>query len=317
LEQRPNQPVSIDTETFKRRDAQTHNGLPPTYTEYVYRLSYFIVEELCQKANLKDGDIVLDVGSGTGMATAAAAELVAPTGHVTGIDHSRVLVEEARAGAPLGLGVESLPLDYQVMDAENLELKDASFDVVISFSAVMHFPNPEKALAEMYRVTKPGGRLVVTYTGIHPAAYIPRLRIRLAQMSRKLPFLLHPQLHAPQAVAEIADEYLPRLDQPAEPGWFKREGGKRVRAAVTQAGFVDMQKSWIGRNIVFNSPEEYFEAQMMIDSDLRTRASLATEEQKEKLRRRFLADARKVLNAGGSLVYPFGAVIITARKPAA
>lgn len=317
MEQRPNQPVSIDTETFKRRDAQTHDSLPPSYAEYVYRLSYFIVEELCEQAQLKDGDRVLDVGSGTGIAAAAAAERVEPAGHVTGIDHSRVLVEEARSSAPLGLGVESLPLDYRVMDAENLDLKDASFDVVISFSAVMHFPNPEKAITEMFRVLQPGGRLVITYTGIHPAAYIPRLRIRLAQMSRKLPFLLHPQLHAPQAVAEIADDYLPRLDQPAEPGWFKREGGKRIRSAITQAGFVDMQKSWIGRNIVFNSAQEYFEAQMMIDSDLRTRASLASEEQKEKLRQRFLAEAKKVLNAGGNLVYPFGAVIITARKPAA
>lgn len=316
MEKRPNQPVSYDTERFKRRDAQTHNGLPPTYTEYVYRLSYFIVEEICEQANLRDGDHVLDVGSGTGMAAAAAAELVEPTGHVTGIDHSRVLVEEARAGAPLGLPVESLPLDYRVQDAEKLNLKDSSFDVVLSFSAVMHFPNPESAISEMYRVMKPGGRLVLSYTALHPQAIGGRVRHALAHVSRRLLSLLHPQLHAPQAVAAVADRYLPRLDQSAEPGWFAREGGRRVVAAIKNAGFVDLHETWVGRNIVFNSPEEFYEAQLMINSDLRTRASLATAEQNRELRNLFVAQAKRVLKAGGHLVYPFGAVVIRARRQA-
>jgi ubiquinone/menaquinone biosynthesis C-methylase UbiE len=54
------------------------------------------------------------------------------------------------------------------MDAEQLELEDASFDSVISFSAIFHFPTPQKAVDEMFRVTKSGGKLVLSYTAMRP-----------------------------------------------------------------------------------------------------------------------------------------------------
>ena len=143
--------VSLHEERFKLRDARTHDLLPATYTEYVHRIGFFIVEEICEQAELEIGDRVLDVASGTGMAAAEVAEVVGPEGFVLGIDHSRTLVKEARESAPRGLPIDSLPLEYRVMDAEHLELPDDSFDVVISFSSMMHFPNPEQALSEMFR----------------------------------------------------------------------------------------------------------------------------------------------------------------------
>ena len=310
------EPVSFETEQFKRRDAQTHNALPPTYTEYVHRLSYFIVEEICEQADLRDGDVVLDVGSGTGMASTAAAEMVAPTGRVLGIDHSRALVNEAVGGAPRGIPIESLPLEYRVMDAEALDLEDSSFDVVISFSSVMHFPSPERAMAEMYRVMRPGGRLVLSYTSVHPQVIWPRVRHAIGRLASRLLSSLHPQLRAPQALGSVAGKHLPRLDQPAEPGWFHTEGGKRIVAAIRNAGFVDLHTTWVGRNIVFNSADEFYEAQLMINSDLRTRASLASSDQMEQLRRAFVAKATRVLKAGGALVYPFGAVVIRGSRRA-
>lgn len=316
MRQNSDEPVSFETEQFKRRDARTHNGLPQTYTEYVHRLSYFIVEEICEQANLRDGQVVLDVGSGTGMAAAAAAEMVAPTGHVLGIDHSHALVKEALSGAPRGIPLDSLPLEYRVLDAEKLDLDDSSFDVVISFSSVMHFPNPERAISEMYRVMKAGGRLVLSYTSPHPEARGARIRHATGRFASRLLSLLHPQLRAPQAVAAIVDRYLPQLDQPAEPGWFHKGGGKRIVAAIGKAGFDDLHWTWVGRNIVFNSADEFYEAQLMISSDLRTRASLASSEQEEQLRRDFVAKAKRVLEAGGTLVYPFGAVVIRANRPA-
>lgn len=311
----PKQPLSHEKARFKRRDARTHNGLPATYTEYVHRLSYFIVDEICEQAQLQPGDRVLDVGSGTGMASTAAAEMVGPTGHVLGIDHSPGLVELARTSSPRGIPIESLPLEYRVLDAERLDLMNSSFTVIISFSSVMHFPNPEQAISEMFRVLKEGGRIVLTYTAVRPEAVRARVRHGLAGLSRRLLALLHPQLYAPQSLTTLADTLLPQLTQPAEPGWFEHGGGRRIVSAMTDAGFVNLHKIWVGRNIVFNSPEEFFEAQLMINSDLRTRVSLASDDQKEQLHRQFVAEAKRVLTAGGTLVYPFGAVVIRAERP--
>jgi len=309
--------ATTGTEAFKSRDAEVYSALPEVYTEYVHRVSHFIIDEICELAELEPGLRVLDVGSGTGMATSQAAEAVAPEGYVLGIDHSEGLVRIARAGAPRGLPTESLPLEYLVMDAENLELPDASFDVVISFSSIMHFPNPGRAAAEMLRVLRPGGRLVLSFTAIRPLSGPRLLRHWLRRIRQRL--MGPPVLFAPAAVEAMAERFLPPLGESAEPTWSATPGGsrKRILAELSGAGFLEPDRvEFVGRDVVFSSPEEYFEAQLMISSDLRTRASLAGNEAVESLRAAFVEKARQVLQAGGKLLYPFGAVILRATRPA-
>ncbi len=307
--------VSLEDERFKLRDARTHDLLPPTYTEYVHRIGFFIVEQICEQADLKIGDRVLDVASGTGMAAAEVAEIVGPEGFVLGIDHSRTLVQEARESEPRGLPIDSLPLEYRVMDAEHLELPDQSFDVVISFSSIMHLPDPEQAISEMCRVLKPGGRLVTSYTAVRPVRFKERLRFDLTYAARRLFRPQGPLMRAPEALRRVADRHLPSLRLPAEPEWFRSGGPSRIAAAIRTAGCVDLRHSWVGRDIYFNSATEYYDAQVMIDSDLRTRLTEAAPEEREAVRREFVEAAREVLKRGGTLVYPFGAVVLRTLKP--
>jgi ubiquinone/menaquinone biosynthesis C-methylase UbiE len=111
-------------------------------------------------ARLHPGEAVLDVGCGTGTLAIVARERVgAPPGHVTGIDPSVQMIARARRKAERA----SLPIDFQVGVIEHLAFPDQSFDVVLSTFMMHHLPDDLKrqGLAEIARVLKPGGRLLV------------------------------------------------------------------------------------------------------------------------------------------------------------
>src|SRR6516164_6412798 len=85
------------------------------------------------------------------------AASVGPDGFVTGVDFSELLITEAvRRGADHGL-----PVKFEVGDAQALRFPDSSFDAVRTERMLMHVPDPAKALAEMARVLRAGGRMVV------------------------------------------------------------------------------------------------------------------------------------------------------------
>jgi SAM-dependent methyltransferase len=108
---------------------------------------------------LAEGDHVLDVGCGTGE-DARAITGRAPGVSVTGIDASDDKIREARART-LGL---PRPVDFQVGDVYALPFDDEAFDACRADRVFHHLVDPEKALAEMVRVTRSGGRVVVSDT---------------------------------------------------------------------------------------------------------------------------------------------------------
>lgn len=98
---------------------------------------------------------VLEVGVGTGLALPAYAPHLA----VTGIDYSDEMLEKARAKvAARGL---SHVRELRQMDARTLDFPDASFDTVVAMYLVSVVPEPERVVAEMARVCKPGGEVVI------------------------------------------------------------------------------------------------------------------------------------------------------------
>ena len=115
-------------------------------------------QALLTMAALRPGEQVLDVACGTGLVSFDAAQAVQPAGHVLGIDLSDRMVDAARRHAAPSLA-------FARMDAEQLELPDASFDVVLCALGLMYMPEPEQALREMRRVLRPGGRMVSAVWG--------------------------------------------------------------------------------------------------------------------------------------------------------
>ena len=103
------------------------------------------------------GERLLDVGCGAGGAARVLARIVGPTGAVIGVDNSATMIGVAERRAA---GLE-LPVAYQVADGHHLPFADASFDACTSSGAFEVVDYPRRVLAEMARVVRPGGRVVV------------------------------------------------------------------------------------------------------------------------------------------------------------
>jgi SAM-dependent methyltransferase len=125
-------------------------GESAAYERFMGRWSGRLAPLLVQFAGVRDGDVVLDVGSGTGALAFALAE-AAPSARITGVDPSAAYVAYAQARAP------GDRLRFVVGDAQQLRLADGAFDRVLSLLVVNFIPDPAKALREMIRVTRPGG----------------------------------------------------------------------------------------------------------------------------------------------------------------
>ncbi len=119
----------------------------------VFGATLLIMSELlCEAVDLRPGQRVLDVATGSGNAALAAARRF---GEVTGIDYVPTLLGRGRERA----AAEGLRVAFREGDAESIPFPDASFDVVLSTVGVMFAPDQQKAAGELLRVCRAGGKI--------------------------------------------------------------------------------------------------------------------------------------------------------------
>ena len=110
-------------------------------------------------AELKTGEVVLDLGSGAGVDVFLAANKVGPTGKAIGVDMTKEMVDKAEEIAK-NYGYRKV--EFRLGEMEKLPVEDESVDVIISNCVINLSPDKSKVFQEAYRVLKPKGRLIVS-----------------------------------------------------------------------------------------------------------------------------------------------------------
>jgi SAM-dependent methyltransferase len=172
-----------------------------------------VADILVDRAKLKPGERVIDVGCGSGATTIAFAQEVGPSGHALGIDLSEPMLARARASAPKGL-----PVDFVMADATVYPFDPASFDLLASRFGVMFFADPVLSFANMRKALRPSGRLAFACW----------------REPRENPWMMAPL----QAVYQHAPKLPPQ--GPEDPGPFAFASQERVHRILGAAGFTDI-----------------------------------------------------------------------------
>lgn len=252
----------------------------PFYDDRAGRMTRVAVARLLEASGARAGMRLLDVccGPGYGAGEAAAQGLDA-----VGLDLAPAMVAEAQRRYPQA--------EFRDGDAEALPFEDASFDIVACTFGLLHLPEPDKAIAEAFRVLAPGGRYAFTVWCTPDRAELLGLAL--------------------QAVAAHADT---SVALPAAPPMFQFADESFARAALERAGFRDVAKDEIPIRYQGNAAEELLD--WFQKSTVRATAlvRLQTPEVRTRIENAIVSGALRYL-VSGRIEIPCPAILYVARKP--
>ncbi len=172
-------------------------------------------ETMLEMAGISAGHRVLDVAAGAGEQSITTAKKVGAAGYVLATDISSNILEFAQQMAKQA-GLNNI--ETQVMDGENLTIPDATFDAVISRVGLIYFPDQQRALKEMLRVLKPGGKVAAIVYSTPDKNKFFSVPVSIIRNRAKLP---------------------PPL--PGQPGPFSLGAEGVIEKTFMQAGFINVK----------------------------------------------------------------------------
>jgi len=224
----------------------TWDGLAPAWERH--RLQVFegfrpVSEWLVERVSPQPGQTILEVAAGPGDTGFLAAQRLGDSGRLISTDLAPGMVEAARrAASERGLG----NVECRVMDAQALELDDASVDGVLSRLGFMLMPDPAAAFREARRVLRDGGRLAYAVIGSPPAnQWMGLMMMTLVQRG-----------HAP-----AGDPFGPG-------GPFSLSDHERNRELLAEAGFDDVEVTELPGAMPFENPGAYWDMQSQLSGPI-------------------------------------------------
>jgi ubiquinone/menaquinone biosynthesis C-methylase UbiE len=182
-------------------------------------------DELMEMAKLQPGEKLVDIACGTGLVTFPAAEKLGKNGFVLATDISDAMITICKEAAK---EKNYDNIQFERMDGEELAVPDGEYDAALCALGLMYMPDPVKALKEMYRVTKPGGRAAAAVWGRRD--------------------------HCGWAeIFEIVDR---RVSSEVCPMFFNLGNSDMLKRSFEAAGFTDIIFERLNTNLVYGSDEE-------------------------------------------------------------
>ncbi len=258
------------------------------WDEFFDRSMTFLNHRLVGDARLRQGQRVLDLGSGTGYPALLAAQVVGPQGAVIGMDLAEQMLEAAeRKARRLAL----TNVTFRTGDVTNLPFDAASFDAVTSRFCLMFLPEIQMAVAKILRVLKPGAWIAAA----------------VWSAPEKNPYLKIPMDTIKQFIE------LPPPD-PSAPGIFRLAKPDDLAGLLRQAGFDEVQDQELVAEVSFPTADEYIASLMDIAAPLQNLFAQLSEEQQRQAKAR-IADTATQFRQGHHIALPIAIRIVTGRKP--
>jgi SAM-dependent methyltransferase len=152
-----------DHEAAKIKAAITYNAAADYFDHPISSFWNCFGRRTIERIGLTEGELVLDVCSGSGASALPAAEIVAPNGKVIAVDLADQLIALAKTKAT-AKRIENI--EFRVADMLELGYPDEHFDAVVCVFGIFFVPDMHAAVRELWRMVKPGGRMAITTWGV-------------------------------------------------------------------------------------------------------------------------------------------------------
>jgi ubiquinone/menaquinone biosynthesis C-methylase UbiE len=265
--------------SFKDLERQGWTAKASTYDAWAGKITIGAVDALLDAARVAQGARVLDVACGPGYAAGQAMDRGAIA---IGVDVAATMIAQARRNFPT--------VEFHEGDGENLTFADGSFDAVICAFGLLHMPDPDRAIAEAYRVLNSGGRYAFTVWAGPDRHEFFALVLRSIQN--------HGRMDVPL---------------PAAPPIFRFSDPEECRRTLSDAGFVDITVKGVALSWEADTAEAI--VGMIYNSTVRT--AMLLEQQTPEARERIhcaITEQAVQFKQKGKFSLEFPAILSSARK---
>jgi len=272
---------------YKKRNIKIWNEVAPRYHKRWATASkgpFQSTKKLVSSLEIKNGDHVLDVASGTGVVTKILKQKVGKTGYVIGADTSTSAIKIAKKW-----NEKSQNLLFVNADAENFSFKK-KFDVITCQYALFFFPNSQKALKNMKNSLKKDGKLGISVHG-HP---------------NRVPYF--------DCIFEAVTKYIPNYVPPDTPDFDRFGTKKQLKDEVKKVGFSKIKVNDYDFPYSPGTFEQYWRNYLRyIAKPVKEKLDKLKKPQRKELKDRVRQNTKPYTKRDGTIKFPWEVLILTAK----